>query len=328
MVGKVYIANFGRENYAWPECLKRSCIATMNAAEDHGYWLANDRESYIHQRMQRKTWAGIYPTRAVASRWFNLMTTITESVDDIWIHRAGNDLWWTTSTSAPHTFENIVEPLERGHEVVICYKPCRPWSNANERGNPLLWNAMHPKAQDFLITESTLQQLSPGNAEYARALLSGDSLSPWHSQTAWQNKQSGRGRSAGVVFNPMQKSVYEMVQTAFKTTAQANGQTVERVLKNKNMEMSQEELREYITNLIKSQDSLCAASGMPLQFLGSHIDDEMLASLDRIDSNGHYERGNLQVVCRFLNRWKSDSDDSQFKRLVSVLMAYAADLPA
>lgn len=45
----------------------------------------------------------------------------------------------------------------------------------------------------------------------------------------------------------------------------------------------------------------------------------MLSSLDRIDSNGHYEEGNLQVVCRFINRWKSDSDDAEFRRLVRLL---------
>jgi hypothetical protein len=45
-------------------------------------------------------------------------------------------------------------------------------------------------------------------------------------------------------------------------------------------------------------------------------DDEMKASLDRIDSNAHYEAGNLQVVCRFINRWKGADSNSQFKRLI------------
>jgi hypothetical protein len=45
----------------------------------------------------------------------------------------------------------------------------------------------------------------------------------------------------------------------------------------------------------------------------------MLCSLDRIDSDGHYEEENLQIVCRFINRWKSDSDDAEFRRLVRLL---------
>ena len=48
-------------------------------------------------------------------------------------------------------------------------------------------------------------------------------------------------------------------------------------------------------------------------------DPEMLCSLDRIDSSGHYERGNLQLVCRFINRWKSDGDVNEFRRLIKVL---------
>ncbi|CAL4867095.1 hypothetical protein MMA231_01345 [Asticcacaulis sp. MM231] len=320
MVGKVYIANFGRENYAWDACLKRSCIATMNAVEDHGYWLANDRESYCAQRMARKTWAGIFPPKAVASRWFNLMTIITESVDDIWIHRAGNDIWWTVSTDQPGTFETMVEPVGERGEVVICYKPALPWSKTTKSGNGLAWSAMHVKAKDFLITESTLQQLNPDYADYARAMINGNSLAVWHSRPEWKTKQGG-GRSPGKILNPTEKSIYEMVQTALKTTANSNGQTVERILKNKDLRMSPLELEEYIMALIKSQDGLCAISGLPLQFRGSHEDVELLASLDRIDSDGHYERGNLQIVCRFLNRWKSDSNDAEFKRLVEVLRA-------
>lgn len=42
-------------------------------------------------------------------------------------------------------------------------------------------------------------------------------------------------------------------------------------------------------------------------------------SLDRIDSNGHYEKDNLQVVCKFANRWKSASDNGEFKRLIEII---------
>jgi len=45
----------------------------------------------------------------------------------------------------------------------------------------------------------------------------------------------------------------------------------------------------------------------------------MLASLDRIDSQGHYERGNLQLVCRFINFWKQASNDGDFRRLINVV---------
>ena len=47
--------------------------------------------------------------------------------------------------------------------------------------------------------------------------------------------------------------------------------------------------------------------------------------MDRIDSNGHYEFGNLQVVCQFVNFWKSDSDNSEFKRLLRLVMRAAIE---
>lgn len=77
---------------------------------------------------------------------------------------------------------------------------------------------------------------------------------------------------------------------------------------------------EYVNALVKSQDGLCAITSLKLQFDGDHDDPEMLCSLDRIDSNGHYERGNLQVVCKFVNRWKSDGDDATFRRLLGIIV--------
>lgn len=47
--------------------------------------------------------------------------------------------------------------------------------------------------------------------------------------------------------------------------------------------------------------------------------DEMKASLDRIDSSGHYEQGNLQLVCKFINRWKGAAPNAQFLSLLNEL---------
>jgi hypothetical protein len=33
---------------------------------------------------------------------------------------------------------------------------------------------------------------------------------------------------------------------------------------------------------------------------------------------GHYELGNLQVVCRFVNRRKNDGSDAEFRRLIGL----------
>jgi len=77
--------------------------------------------------------------------------------------------------------------------------------------------------------------------------------------------------------------------------------------------------RQYVRDLIDGQQRRCKITQLPLQFHGEHADSEMLASLDRIDSNGDYAPGNLQVVCRFVNRWKRDDNDANFRRLVALL---------
>jgi hypothetical protein len=319
---KVFIANFGRENYEWPVCQARGTVATMNDVAVQGFWEAGDREAYIRSRMKGKTAAGIEPTRPVASRWFNLMSIIAQTNGDIWIHREKDQFWWTTSRSDPPTFEPKVEPVGDKRNVIVCYKPCEPWSDKNREGNRLDWNGLHPRAREFLFTESTLQQLGEDNADYARALMDGVDLSPWHLRADWKSKaeKAREKRSVVTIFNAKQRAAVRMAMTVRDTVTGANGQQVLRTIKNKELRFaSQQELEKYLVDLRELQEGQCAITGLALQYDGEHEDAEMLCSLDRIDSDGHYEAGNLQVVCRFANRWKGSSDDEGFRRLIRVV---------
>ncbi|MEM5292727.1 hypothetical protein VSR82_00020 [Burkholderia sp. JPY481] len=115
----------------------------------------------------------------------------------------------------------------------------------------------------------------------------------------------------------LQCTIERMAQTAFETVANANGQQVITTAKIKNIGFGDEfELVDYLRFLWNEQAGLCAISGLPLGKDYEEPDKNMWASLDRIDSNGHYERENLQVVCRFINQWKSASDDAEFRRLL------------
>jgi hypothetical protein len=319
---KVFIANFGRENYEWPECLARGTIATMNDVAVQGFWESGDREAYIQNRMKETTAAGIAPTKPVASRWFNLMSIIAQSNGDLWIHREKDQFWWTTSRADPPIFEPKREPVGAKRNVIICHKPCDPWSDKNRKGNRLDWNGLHPRAREFLFTESTLQQLGDDNADYALALIDGADLSSWHSRAEWKAKaEKARGKRGVVtIFNAKQRAAVRMAMTARDTVAAANGQQVLRTLKNKELRFaSQQELEKYLVDLLELQEGLCAITGLTLQYDGEYEDAEILCSLDRIDSEGHYEAGNLQIVCRFVNRWKGSSDDDGFRRLIRVV---------
>lgn len=323
---KVYIANFGEQNYAWRECLVRGTIATMNDIDAQPFWIDRDKEGYIDSRMNTRTAAGNIPTRAVAARWYNLMSIIAESSGDIWIHSDTKDLWWTESLPDEPTFEELLEPVGRKRSVIVCHKPCKPWSKINEKGNPLPWAGLHPKSKDFLTTEATLQRLSSNYAAYALALIRGEDLEPWHSLREWRDKvEKSKAKSGGVkVFNDKQKAAYRMARTAMETIAQSDGRTVERTLKIKNLGFaSEEELRLYIEQLIDDQEGHCALTELPFNLDELDGDPEMRSSLDRIDSNGHYAPGNLQIVCKFANRWKGARDDAEFRRLISVLKDFA-----
>ncbi|MGF1659537.1 MAG: hypothetical protein ACFCUS_08905 [Rubrimonas sp.] len=323
----VFVANFGQENYEWPACRDRGTVATMNDLEAQPLWEAGDREGYILSRMRRKTAAGLTPTRAVASRWYNLMTIVSETSGDLWFHRDGERLWWTISRSDPPSFERRTEPVGRKREVIVCHKPCEPWSHETRAGKLLFWNSLHPKARDFLSTEATLQKLCEDYAAYAIALVSGTDLTPWHSLPVWRARNDKASSKASEVRSYSRKQIAayreaqeRMAETAQRTVDQANGQTATRTVKNKEMRFSSPHaLEQHILALIEMQEGLCALTGLPLEFDEREGDPEFFSSLDRIDSNGHYEDGNLQIVCRFANRWKGTDDDTLFRRLVDVL---------
>ena len=330
MTVKTFIANFGRANYLWPKCKEMATVATFEDEELRTFWESGDRDGYIaHAIARKKTAAGITPTKPVASRWFNLATIISETSGDLWIHREKDELWWTITKPDPVqvSLEPSGEPDRTSARVYVIQKPAHPWSNKSKKGSRLVWQALHPRAREFLFTEGTLQQLAEDNAVYAQALIAGDDLSSWHSQARWAAKEEKSGKAPVKVYSAVQRAAYRMANTAMATASGSNGQEVLRAVKNKEFRFSSEgALQEYLEALLLAQDNACAITSLPLQFDGEHADLEMLCSLDRIDSSGHYEEGNLQVVCRFVNRWKSDSDDAEFRRLIRLLQG--ATMPA
>lgn len=116
-----------------------------------------------------------------------------------------------------------------------------------------------------------------------------------------------------------EKSIADIKYSVGKTVFNSNGQVVPSTVKNKELMMSDAELDKLIRDLLEIQEDRCAITGLPLQFRGTQTDDNMLPSLDRIDSDGHYSRDNLQIVCRFINFWKQAADDTEFRRLIGLI---------
>jgi hypothetical protein len=320
---KTFIANFGRHNYLWPTCLARSSVATFEDEDMWPLWQAGEKEAYIARCIAlKKTVRGLTPTPAVASRWFNLAHIITATENDLWIHRQKDELWWTISGEREVVVENEAsfEPDVADNRIYVLHKETAAWSKQNKQGNPLDWRALHAKAREFLFTEGTINQLSDDHAAYAAALIEGRDLSFWHTQPAWKAKAESARKGPITIFSAKQRAAARMAGMAKATAAAARGQEVLRTVKNKDLRfVDQREFEAFVLALIEAQEGLCAITDLPLQFDGEHTDIELLCSLDRIDSDGDYEDGSLQVVCRFVNRWKGSDKDLLFRRLIAVL---------
>lgn len=318
----VLIANFGRGNALWPLCLESGCIAAYEDADIWPAWEAGDRDAYIeHAIAHKRTSGGGVPPRGLASRWFNVTLIVSQSNGDLWVHREKGDVWWTTSLPEEPTTRRMVAPWREAAspEIYVVSKPCEPWRNTDRKGGRLLWDGLHAKARDFLSTEATLQALSDDYADYARALVDGDPLEPWHRLPTWKQAADRAGHGSVTTFDARQKAIERMARTAEDTAKASMGPPVMEVRKRKEVRLTPAELRATIDAIVTEQEGLCAISGLRLQFDGDYTDPELLCSLDRIDSAKHYERGNLQVVCRFVNRWKGADEDELFRRLLELL---------
>jgi hypothetical protein len=161
--------------------------------------------------------------------------------------------------------------------------------------------------------------LSDDNSNYAATLINGDSLLAWHARPDWQSKAERSRRFPVTHFDARQKTIVRMAMTAI-ATVKGSGAISEIIKKDKEFRFrDQFEMEHHLAELLDIQEGLCALTGLAMVLDGEDGDPELRCSLDRIDSNGHYQRGNLQVVCKFANRWKGSSDNADFLRLLEML---------
>ena len=321
---KVFIANFGFQNNIWESCLNGNNVATMNDVDTQQYWKNGDKEGFIQCCLNSKTATSGKPVgRSTASRWYNLMTIISGSSGDIWLHRAKDILWWTETLPDDPIINLEVDPDPNPGfpNFYVCRKPCKPWRSTDESGRPLLWNSIHPKAKYFLHTEATLQQLRGENPNYVLELLKGNGLSEWHDQGEWQEVLRDSSKGMVGLLSAKELSIDSMIINA-EEAARDSGKERRTIAKEKKVTFGdRKEFKNFIHKKIKEQEGLCALTNIPLEFKGTHTDENYLCSLDRIDSNGHYEPNNLQLVCRFINFWKSDRNNEMFQRQIELIKA-------
>lgn len=182
--------------------------------------------------------------------------------------------------------------------------------------NYLAFNETLTSIQSAIETETGLKKVQ---------LIDAHSL-VWLFSTLIKKEAAGElnsGQQASErVLGAREKSIADIKYSVGKTIFNSNGQTVERKVKNKELRMTDYELDKLLRHLLKVQEERCAITGLSFQYRGSHDDQNMLPSLDRIDSDGHYEKGNLQLVCRFINFWKQASNDEEFRMLINLVRSF------
>lgn len=132
---------------------------------------------------------------------------------------------------------------------------------------------------------------------------------------------SAKGKASNAKkYSAIEVAIYNMVDQAFSTAATSNGQQVLMTKKNKNVLLTREELQNILLEKMnKKQNPECALTGIRLQFKPNHTDSARLSSLDRIDSDKDYEKDNVQIVCQFINKWKSNMPNDEFIRLMELV---------
>lgn len=100
--------------------------------------------------------------------------------------------------------------------------------------------------------------------------------------------------------------------------------------RHRNKELEFDITIEYIWDLFLKQNRKCAISGMSLNFKELYADfvkgnfKKITASLDRIDSDKGYVKGNVQWVHKHIQKMKWDHDQNYFIELCSIVAKHNA----
>jgi hypothetical protein len=185
-----------------------------------------------------------------------------------------------------------------------------------------LRNCTWANYQRFNAALEEIRQALTGVGGLSKARLIDAHSFAWILETFEEPNEDGvieGQRNTGRIVGGVEKSIISMRMSIEGTVASSNGQRVERTIKDKQTSLTSSELDLHLAYLLKLQGNCCALTGIPFDFHTADGDRDLRPSPDRIDSNGHYDPGNIQIVCQFINFWKGAGNDAEFRRLLTLV---------
>lgn len=280
------------------------------------------------------------PPRAAWSVWRRSIDTFRALPEwTIVLHWEGDTdhLHWGVVSEEP--FEQIREERNEFGQVGYIFRRrlVDGWRRRSVNDIPV--SNLHPKARDLSVNMATLNRVQT-DADYFRAIMLDEPTFEWEQRDAWRKKAAAVGwhpkpidqlrkeRRKAIVTPQVQEAadhfwdeIERMSDTAVNTAAYANGQTVLRVVKEKEIGFTREQLAEEIGDLLRKQGYKCALTDY--HFRRSSTNPHLKMSLDRIDSSRGYVVGNLQIVTRAANFYKSASDQVDWEAKADALLKMA-----
>lgn len=248
-----------------------------------------------------------------------------------WETKLGH-LYWGITTGEPWLARE--EKNDWGQDAMIFKRPLEGGWHKSTIGGVSLTN-VHPKARALAINPATLDEVKT-DTDFFRQLITDGDTSPWTSKQDWIDEATKTGwmpknitailaERSKLFQKPLiqetadyfEAEIKRMAGTALQTSAYANGQIITVTVKAKDIDFARYELEQEIAALLQEQGSQCALTGY--RFVENQPNPHLKTSLDRKDSSLGYVAGNLQVVTRAANFFKSASDEDDWKLKASAM---------
>jgi hypothetical protein len=346
----VYKMSLGRNARYREEAIRAGALVFQSEQRLYDSVVSDDEQAIESAARRVKT--DEYPdANAPRNAWGVWVRTIRTFRDlpenSLVLHWEANEdrLHWAIVGPQPFRLDRA-ERNDFGQDGYIFHRELRGgWRTRSVHDVPI--SNIHPSARALAINMATLNSVQT-DPDYFRALILDRDTAEWTNRRAWAQVAQEKGwhpkdtdtlraerrkkiitpeiaEAAEHLLNEIAflDDIARMAKTAVQTAAYANGQTVLRTVKAKDIGFSRAELEEEIASLLKDQQNECALTGHI--FRAGETNPHLKLSLDRKDSRLGYVPNNLQIVTRAANFYKSASDaaDWDLKKEALYRMALA-----